>query len=335
MKNILVTGGCGFIGSHFAIEQIIKGNKVVNLDKLTYAANQKNLEPIVEHQNYKNYHFVKGDINDFGLVFDLLKKHKIDWLVNFAAESHVDNSIAGPEVFIKTNINGTFSLLQASLTYFNNLDSSKKNDFRFLHVSTDEVFGSLNENEPKFSETNRYKPNSPYSASKAASDHLVRAWGETYNLPIIITNCSNNFGPHQHFEKLIPTIIRNCLAGNDIPIYGDGKNIRDWIFVKDHCHGIDLALTKGKIGETYLFGGENEIRNIEIANLICEILDEKKPKIDKASYKTQIKFVKDRLGHDFRYAISNLKSNKELDFKVSKSFEERLYETIDYYLENL
>lgn len=330
MKNILVTGGCGFIGSHFVIDQINKGNLVVNLDKMTYAANEKNLLTIA---NDSKYHFVKGDINDYNLVCDILENHNIDWLVNFAAESHVDNSISGPQIFIETNINGTFSLLQSALNYFNKLQSESKTNFRFLHVSTDEVFGSLNENDEKFNENSRYQPNSPYSSSKAASDHLVRAWNETYNLPTIITNCSNNFGPHQHNEKLIPTIIRNSLKGNDIPIYGNGTNIRDWIYVKDHCYGIDLALNKGKIGETYLFGGENEFRNIDIANLICQILDKKKPKNDKSSYKNQIKFVTDRLGHDFRYAINNQKSNKELGFKISKTFEERLEETISYYLD--
>jgi len=253
-------------------------------------------------------------------------------VVNFAAESHVDNSISGPGIFVQTNINGTYSMLQASLNYYKNFNSEKKNNFRFLHVSTDEVFGSLHENDEPFNENSRYQPNSPYSASKASSDHLVRAWQETYKLPTIITNCSNNFGPFQHREKLIPTIIRSCIEGKDIPIYGNGKNIRDWIFVGDHCDGIELALLSGKTDETYLFGGEKELQNLEIAHKICEILDNIKPKSDGTSYKSQIKFVQDRAGHDFRYAISNKKSFKELGFKPSKSFDERLHETIEFFI---
>ena len=325
MKKILVTGGCGFIGSSFVKQEIAKNNFVVNLDKLTYAANPANLAEI---SGNKNYHFVQGDINNKALVAQILREFEIDWLVNFAAESHVDNSIKTPEVFITTNVNGTYSLLAASLDYFQQLPAIKKENFRFLHVSTDEVFGSLQESDPKFSDENRYQPNSPYSASKAASDHLVRAWNETYKLPTIITNCSNNFGPNQHSEKLIPTIIRSALTGKDIPIYGNGKNIRDWIFVEDHCEGIALALNNGKVSETYLFGGENEIRNIEIAEMICAILDEIKPKKESESYKGQIKFVTDRLGHDFRYAIDNKKSYQKLGFKPSKSFSQRLRETV-------
>ena len=331
MKRILVTGGCGFIGSCFVKDQVKKNNFVVNLDKMTYAANLRNIAEVAGH---KNHHFVQGDINDSGLVSRLLEDFSIDWLVNFAAESHVDNSINGPEIFITTNICGTYSLLQSSLNYFKNLSTEKQNNFRFLHVSTDEVFGSLNENDPAFTAQNRYQPNSPYSASKAASDHLVRAWIETYKLPAIITNCSNNFGQNQHSEKLIPTIIRSALNEKEIPIYGNGKNIRDWIFVEDHCAGIELALVKGQVGETYLFGGENEIRNIEIAEMICGILDEISPKKDGTSYKTQIKFVTDRLGHDFRYAIDNKKSFAELGFKPSKSFQERLRETVLSNLKN-
>lgn len=325
MKKILVTGGCGFIGSCFVVKQINKGHLVVNLDKMTYAANSKNVEEVANHQNY---HFVKGDICDEALIFKLLEQYQIDWIVNFAAESHVDNSISDAEVFIKTNINGTFSMLQAAFKYYSKLESVKQTQFRFLHVSTDEVFGSLKESEPAFTEENRYKPNSPYSASKAASDHLIRAWNKTYNLPTLITNCSNNFGPNQHQEKLIPTIIRSCIEGKSIPVYGNGKNIRDWIYVGDHCDGIELALIKGKIGGTYCFGGENEIRNIEIVNLICEILDRIRPKQDHKSYKEQVSFVTDRAGHDYRYAIDNNKAHLELGFKVSKTFEERLEETI-------
>ncbi len=328
MKNILVTGGCGFIGSCFVKKQIAQGNFVINIDKLTYAGNLENVSDVANHQNYK---FTKADINETALIQNLLMTYKIDWVVNFAAESHVDNSISKPGVFILTNINGTFSMLQASLSYYKNLSDEKKENFRFLHVSTDEVFGSLNLDDKPFNENSRYQPNSPYSASKASSDHLVRAWSETYKLPTIITNCSNNFGPFQHREKLIPTIIRSCIQNKDIPIYGNGKNIRDWIYVGDHCDGIELALKNGKIDETYLFGGEKELQNIEIAHKICEILDDYKPRVDGQSYKSQIKFVQDRAGHDFRYAISNDKSFRQLGFKPSKTFEERLKETIEFY----
>jgi len=330
-KNILVTGGCGFIGSCFVKKQIAKGNFVLNIDKLTYAGNQNNVAEVATHPNYR---FTKADINETALIQNLLNSHKIDWVVNFAAESHVDNSISGPAVFIHTNINGTFSLLQASLNYFKNLSEDKKNNFRFLHVSTDEVFGSLSEEDEPFNELSRYQPNSPYSSSKASSDHLVRAWHETYKLPTIITNCSNNFGEFQHREKLIPTIIRSCLENKDIPIYGNGKNIRDWIYVGDHCDGIDLALNQGKVNDTYLFGGEQELRNIEIAHKICSILDRIHPRKDKNSYQQQIKFVQDRAGHDFRYAISNQKSFKELGFKPSKSFDERLEQTVNFFIKS-
>lgn len=332
MKNILVTGGCGFIGSYFIKQQISQNNFVINIDKLTYAANQNNLVTLNNHNNYK---FCKADINETNLIINLLSSRKIDWLVNFAAETHVDNSIVNSDVFIKTNINGTHSLLKAALQYYTNCDDDKKNNFRFLHVSTDEVFGSLNDNDETFNANSKYQPNSPYSASKAGSDHLVRAWHETYGLPTIITNCSNNFGPYQHHEKLIPTIIKSCLNNRDIPIYGTGMNIRDWIYVADHCHGIGLALNNGKAGQTYLFGGDNEIRNIDIAHKICYILDEIKPRIDKISYSKQIKFVEDRLGHDFRYAINNNKSYNELGFRPLKSFDEALRETIDYYISNI
>ena len=330
-KNILVTGGCGFIGSCFVKKQIAKGNFVLNIDKLTYAGSPANVEAVASNPNYR---FTKADINETALIQNLLNYNKIDWVVNFAAESHVDNSISGPGIFVQTNINGTYSMLQASLNYYKNLSAEKKNDFRFLHVSTDEVFGSLQENDEPFNENSRYQPNSPYSASKASSDHLVRAWQETYKLPTIITNCSNNFGPFQHREKLIPTIIRSCLQNKDIPIYGNGKNIRDWIYVGDHCDGIELALVSGKSDETYLFGGEKELRNLEIAHKICEILDEIKPKADGTSYKSHIKFVQDRAGHDFRYAISNKKSFQELGFKPSKSFDDRLRETIEFFIKN-
>lgn len=323
MRKILVTGGCGFIGSCFVKQQISKGNIVVNLDNLTYCANPENLSEIARN---KNYIFVKGDICNHNLVSKIINEYQIDWLVNFAAESHVDNSIAGPEIFIQTNINGTFVLLDQAKKYFDTLADTKKDNFRFLHISTDEVFGSLEKDDSPFNQNSNYKPNSPYSASKAASDHLVRAWNETYKLPTIITNCSNNYGPNQHEEKLIPKIIKCCLQGNDITIYGDGKNIRDWIHVEDHCYGIDLALNKGKIGRQYLFGGQNEISNIEIVKMICKIFDEIKPK--KIPYSNQIKFVEDRKGHDYRYAIDNRQSLMDLGFRVQKEFNQEIKKLI-------
>lgn len=329
MIRFLTTGGYGFIGSCFVLKQIKAGNSVVNLDKLTYAANLQNLSEI---KNHPNYHFVQGDICDQNLVSEILKKFDIDVLVNFAAESHVDNSIASPNSFIQTNINGTFSLLNAALNYWQNLLENKKSQFKFVHISTDEVFGSLNSSDPKFTEKNKYRPNSPYSASKAASDHLVRAWFETYKLPTIITNCSNNFGARQHPEKFIPTVINSCLSGKNIPIYGNGKNIRDWIYVEDHCLGVDLAIRKGKIGEEYCFGGDCELENITLAKDICEILDQTKPRADRKSYQTQISFVEDRKGHDFRYAIDSSKAKKELGFVINGNFEGKLQTTINWYL---
>ncbi len=326
MKTILVTGGYGFIGSCFVLKTIAQGSKIINIDNLSYCANLKNLSDV---ENSPNYRFIKGDICDKNLLKSIFANNKIDAVINFAAESHVDNSISGPEIFIQTNIVGTFSLLSTSLEYYKK--TGDKN-FRFLHISTDEVFGDLKVDDPKFNEKTRYNPSSPYSASKAASDHLVHAWNRTYGLPIIITNCSNNFGPRQHREKLIPTIIAACLEGCDIPIYGSGKNIRDWIFVEDHCDGITLALNHGQIGSSYCFGGEYEITNIDIANMICEHLDQAKPRLDGKSYKQQITFVKDRLGHDFRYAIDNNLAKKELGFKITQSFKQRLKQTIDWYI---
>lgn len=328
MKKILVTGGCGFIGSCFVLRQIKAQNLVINLDKLTYAANPANL---LEIEKNHNYHFILGDICNQNLVSEILEKFQIDLVVNFAAESHVDNSIANPDSFIQTNINGTFSLLNASLKYWQNLAKESQDGFRFIHISTDEVYGSLELDDPKFNENSKYRPNSPYSASKAASDHLVRAWVETYKLPAIITNCSNNFGPRQHLEKLIPTIINSCLNNKNIPIYGTGHNIRDWIYVEDHCLGIELAVNHGKIGESYCFGGDAEKRNIDIAEKICEILDSLRPK-NSGSYKSQITFVKDRKGHDFRYAIDSAKAKTELGFAILGSFEEKLQQTVEWYL---
>jgi len=332
MKTILITGGAGFIGSCFAIKMIQLNHKIVILDKLTYAGNLENLAEISNHQNFK---FVKGDILDQDLVTQLLAENQVDFVVNFAAESHVDNSISSPEVFIDTNVKGTFNLLSKSLNYWRNLDSAKKENFRFLHISTDEVFGSLTLEDPKFTENSTYKPNSPYSASKAASDHLVRAWFETYGLPCVTTNCSNNYGPRQNEEKLIPTIIRSALANKIIPIYGNGRNIRDWIQVEDHCDGIYLALTKGRLGESYCFGGNCEKENISLAKIICEILDKVNPRKDGKSYSAQITFVEDRLGHDKRYAIDDSKARSELGFVSAKTFEERILETVNWYLPKL
>lgn len=329
-KNFLITGAAGFIGSHFAIKIANLGHEVAVLDKLTYAADLNNLSSL---KNFENFKFIEGDICDSALVDNILSEGKIDYLVNFAAESHVDNSIKAPESFIKTNIVGTYNLLNCSLQYWQKLPDDKKSQFRFLHVSTDEVFGSLTLLDQKFCEETPYRPNSPYSASKASSDHLVRAWFETYSLPVITTNCSNNFGPHQHYEKLIPTVISSALSGKIIPIYGNGKNIRDWIFVKDHVEGVYLALTNGKLGESYCFGGNSEKENIEVVNEICEILDSLTPRNDKKSYKEQITFVTDRLGHDKRYAIDDSKAERELGFKRLKTFSENLEETVSYYLD--
>ena len=328
MGNYLITGGCGFIGSHF-IKQQIEDNLIVNFDKLTYSANLDNLKFEANHQNYQ---FIQGDIMDGDLISKILEQYQIDYLINFAAETHVDNSIANPDDFIMTNIVGTYKLLQSANKYYQNLNQSKQKTFRFLHVSTDEVFGSLNLDQSPFDESSNYLPNSPYSASKASSDHLVRAWWKTYNLPTIITNCSNNFGANQHQEKFIPTVIKSCLTNQKIPIYGSGKNIRDWIYVEDHCRGINLALKNGQIGEIYFFGGNYEITNLDLAKKICIILDQLKPKADGTSYQSQIIFVNDRAGHDFRYAISNKKSFEQLGFKILDNFENNLLKTINSYL---
>lgn len=326
-KNILVTGGAGFIGSCFTLMALEQGHRVIVLDLLTYAGDQANLR---DAENNAHYTFVQGDINDQALITELLQKHNINWVVNFAAESHVDNSIKSPENFIRTNVLGTYSMLWSSLQYWQ--DKNKPTDFRFLHISTDEVYGSLEKEEPAFNENNPYKPNSPYSASKAGGDHLVRAWYETYGLPTLTTNCSNNYGPRQHKEKLIPTLVDSCLNKKALPIYGDGKNIRDWIYVEDHCRGIFLALEKGHLGETYCFGGNAERENIFIAHEICRILDELKPRDDAQSYQQQITFVADRLGHDRRYAIDNTKAYQQLGFVPENDFEHSLKQTIIWYL---
>ncbi len=328
MKTILVTGGYGFIGSAFVRQEIAAGNRVINLDKLTYAANKVSLDVI---EGSANYQFIKGDVCDTALLAEIFKGNEIDSVVNFAAESHVDNSIEKPSAFIQTNIVGVFALLQSALNYWTQLQEGKKDTFRFLQISTDEVFGSLGDS-GKFTEQTPYDPSSPYSASKAAADHLAKAWHKTYGLPVIITNCTNNYGPFQHKEKLIPKIILNALSGKEIPIYGKGENVRDWIFVEDHCAGIRLALEKGKPGESYGFGGAAEMSNNQVAEQICAKLDSISPREDGKSYAGQITYVTDRPGHDWRYAIDDSKARKELGYAAPKVFAERIDETIKHYL---
>ena len=324
MSIFLVTGGAGFIGSSFVNQQIQKNHQIIVLDKLTYAGKKENLSWIKSN----NYQLIRGDINDFNLVSKIFSDYKIDKLIHFAAESHVDNSIKDPDAFINTNINGTHNLLKISLQEFN-----KNNNFHFHHISTDEVFGDLELNSTeKFSENTPYNPSSPYSASKAASDHLVRAYNKTYNLPITISNCSNNYGPRQHSEKLIPTIIKKAINNEPIPIYGDGKNVRDWIHVDDHNRAVDLIIEKGKIGQTYLIGGNCELDNNQVVKIICTILDKVKPKADNSSYQTQIKYVTDRKGHDRRYAINDSKIVKELNYQPKFSFEQGILELIKEYI---
>jgi dTDP-glucose 4,6-dehydratase len=330
---ILVTGGAGFIGSNFILDWFSNPNAegIVNLDKLTYAGNLATLQSL---SNDFRYIFVQGDINDYRLVLSLLNKYSICAVVNFAAESHVDRSIDSPTDFIQTNVVGTFNLLEAVRMYWLNLSNIEKAAFRFLHVSTDEVYGSLAPTDSAFLETNAYKPNSPYSASKAASDHLVRAWHHTYDLPVLTTNCSNNYGPYQFPEKLIPLIILNSLAGKPLPIYGDGQQIRDWLYVKDHCSAIRRVLEAGKLGETYNVGGWNEKPNLDVVHTICSILDGLRPKADGTSYASQITYVKDRPGHDRRYAINATKIERDLDWKPAETFETGIRKTVQWYLDN-
>jgi dTDP-glucose 4,6-dehydratase len=325
MKYSLVTGGAGFIGSHLTDYLIEQGDHVLVLDKLTYAGDLRNLE---EAQKTGRLTFIEGDICDQALVYDLLKKYDVKTVCHLAAESHVDNSINDSSAFIQTNIFGTHSMLSAALKYWE--EKNRFPEFRFVHVSTDEVFGQLSEKDPPFNEMSPYAPNSPYSASKAASDHLARAWFHTYKLPVIITNCSNNYGPRQHSEKLIPAIIRKALEGNPIPIYGTGRNIRDWLYVNDHCEGLHLAALKGRIGESYCFGGNNEKRNIDLAKEICYQLDTLNPCANGKSYVDQIIFVKDRKGHDFRYAIDSRRAAQELGWtsEPASFFKTGLQETI-------
>ena len=329
---ILVTGGAGFIGAKFVQFYLQATNgAVVNLDKLTYAGNLRNLDAVRDHPGHV---FAHGDIADTGTVASLLRAHQPVAIVHFAAESHVDRSIHGPEDFIQTNIVGTYRLLEAARCYWNSLDGDAKRDFRFLHVSTDEVYGSLAADDAPFTEHSRYEPNSPYSASKAASDHLARAYYHTYGLPVVTTNCSNNYGPYQFPEKLIPLVINNALAGKPLPIYGDGQQVRDWLYVEDHCRAILRALQDGRVGEVYNIGGLNELTNLSLVTRLCEILDQAEPRPDGAPYKDQITFVKDRPGHDRRYAIDCAKITRELGWTPRETFQTGIRKTVDWYLGN-
>ncbi|WP_085721624.1 dTDP-glucose 4,6-dehydratase [Pseudomonas sp. B22(2017)] len=329
---ILVTGGAGFIGANFVLDWLAGNDEpVVNLDKLTYAGNLQTFSGL---QDDARHIFVHGDIGDSALVEQLLKTHQPRAIVNFAAESHVDRSIHGPEDFIETNIVGTFRLLEAVRAYWGGLDEPARKAFRFLHVSTDEVYGSLAAGEPAFTETHQYQPNSPYSASKAASDHLVRSYHHTYGLPVLTTNCSNNYGPYHFPEKLIPLMIVNALAGKPLPVYGDGQQIRDWLYVKDHCSAIRRVLEAGKIGEVYNVGGWNEKPNLEIVNRVCALLDELRPRADGKPYAEQITYVTDRPGHDRRYAIDARKLERELGWKPAETFETGIRKTVAWYLDN-
>lgn len=328
---ILVTGGAGFIGANFVLDWLAQSDEaVVNLDILSYAGNLENLAVLAGNERHI---FVRGDIGNTVLVSDLLRRYRPRAVVHFAAESHVDRSIHGPETFIQTNIVGTFRLLEAVRSYWQELDEKARKDFRFLHISTDEVYGSLAKGEPAFTEAHQYQPNSPYSASKGASDHLVRAYHHTYGLPVLTTNCSNNYGPYQFPEKLIPLMIVNALGGKPLPVYGDGKQIRDWLYVKDHCAAIVRTLRAGIPGETYNIGGWNEKPNIEIVNIICGLLDELRPQTF-GSYRSLITFVADRPGHDRRYAIDASKIERELGWKPAETFETGIRKTLQWYLEN-
>ena len=346
---IFVTGGAGFIGSNFVLDWLSREKEpIVNLDKLTYAGNPDNLSALNGDERHL---FVRGDIGDAGLIAGLLDRHQPRAVVNFAAESHVDRSIHGPDEFIQTNIVGTFRLLETVRAYWTGLNGSARTGFRFLHVSTDEVYGSLDRDEPAFRETNPYQPNSPYSASKAASDHLVRAYHHTYGLPVLTTNCSNNYGPYQFPEKLIPLVIHNAVAGKPLPIYGDGRQIRDWLYVTDHCRAVCRVLEAGRLGETYNIGGGNEKTNLDVVHTLCDILDELKPVSGKRevgsgksdtptshsplpTYRSLITFVKDRPGHDRRYAIDATKIERELGWKPAETFESGIRKTVQWYLDH-
>jgi dTDP-glucose 4,6-dehydratase len=328
-NTILITGGAGFIGSNFVLDWFrTETAKLVNLDKLTYAANLQNLQSVLERPGHI---FVQGDINDRELVRRLLNEHQVRAIVHFAAESHVDRSIIGPEAFVQSNVHGTFCLLEETRAYWNSLPPQDRADFRFLHVSTDEVYGSLGPNDPAFHENTPYSPNSPYSASKAASDHFVRAYHHTYGLPTLVTNCSNNYGPYQFPEKLIPLMIHNALLEKPLPVYGDGKNVRDWLFVSDHCSAIRTVLAGGRPGETYNVGGRNELENIAVVRTICSILDELRPS-ENGPRERLIQFVKDRPGHDRRYAIDARKIERELNWTPAEEFPSAIRKTVEWYL---
>lgn len=330
--SIIVTGGAGFIGSNFVLDWIsLVGTPVVNLDKLTYAGNLENLSSL---QDEPRHVFIHGDICDRALIDHLLQQHKPRAIIHFAAESHVDRSIHGPGEFVRTNVEGTFTLLETARAFWNTLPTEEKNNFRFLHVSTDEVYGSLGPADAPFTERHPYEPNSPYSASKAASDHLVRAWHHTYGLPVLTTNCSNNYGPYHFPEKLIPLTIVNALAGKPLPVYGDGQQVRDWLYVKDHCSAIRRVLEAGKLGETYNVGGWNEKPNLDIVHSVCTLLDEFRPKPDGSSYSVQITHVSDRPGHDRRYAINARKIERELGWLPAETFESGIRKTVQWYLDN-
>ncbi|MCF7222397.1 dTDP-glucose 4,6-dehydratase [Marilutibacter chinensis] len=330
MPTWLVTGGAGFIGGNFVLGAVAQGVKVVNLDALTYAGN---LDTLASLDSDPNHVFVQGDIGDPDLVGRLLAEHRPDAVINFAAESHVDRSIDGPAAFVQTNVVGTLSLLEKARDYWKALEPAARDAFRFLHVSTDEVYGTLGET-GRFSETTPYAPNSPYSASKAASDHLVRAFHHTYGLPVLTTNCSNNYGPYHFPEKLIPLVIAKALAGEPLPVYGDGRQVRDWLFVRDHCDAIRTVLERGRVGETYNVGGNSEKQNIEVVKTICRLLDERRPREDGQPRESQIAFVADRPGHDRRYAIDASKLKNELGWEPKYTFERGIAETVDWYLDN-
>ena len=329
-RNILVTGGAGFIGCNF-VRHLLRTDatvRIINLDVMTYAGSPKNLENLPDASRHT---LVKGDICDRALVDRLLREHSIDTIVHFAAESHVDRSISGPGEFVRTNIEGTYTLLEAARQYWQLERKLDETQVRFHHISTDEVYGTLGRQDPAFTEQTPYAPNSPYSASKAASDHLVRAWFHTYKLPVVTTNCSNNFGPFQHGEKFIPTVIRSCAQGKPIPVYGDGSNVRDWLYVEDHCSGIDAVMRGGRLGECYNVGGDNEQHNIDIVRMICRIMDRLQP--GKQPHESLISFVTDRPGHDWRYAINADKIRKELGWERAQRFEQEMTATIEWYLQ--
>ena len=333
--KILVTGGAGFIGANFVLDWLAPSNPdacpVVNLDALTYAGNLASLEPVAHDPRHQ---FVHGDINDRALVSRLLREHRVRAIVNFAAESHVDRSILGPDAFVQTNIVGTFNLIEAAREWLSTLDATDRAAFRFIQVSTDEVFGALEPDDPPFSETTPFSPRSPYSASKASADHLVQAAWHTYGLPAIITHCSNNYGPMQFPEKLIPLVIANALAGKPLPVYGDGRQVRDWLHVSDHASALRAVLARGRPGETYNIGGSAERENLSVVNLLCRLLDARAPRTDGLSYASQIAFVTDRPGHDRRYAIDQRKIARELGWQPAVDFEQGLHDTVDWYLRN-